>query len=336
MPGITITNNKIRTIVSGEAEWARFQGFSLLFDNPGNSLSMMGCGLNQITCPLGEPGLEFYTTMVQALNNIRATVAAAGGSLLTNYRLCLLPSRSYHVTVWDGMNNDNFESVRDRRERADLDAFLASLPESFITSNPLANLAANAPLVQMPCRISFRFSRLRKWNNKVLVALLESADPCSRNTLRQIKEARSALYADLFDNFGVGDKLRFRVSESFADALDNGTVPETLRDLFKEEKLGLRGEVTVTSRETGEKWEIEDSEHRYVASKEDGNIIICRQKKYNPHVTLGYFANKTLPPSRTTITNWSNLTAAAVGNLTITFESISLYGFTDMATFFKD
>jgi 2'-5' RNA ligase len=79
-----------------------------------------------------------------------------------------------------------------------------------------------------------------------------------------------------------------------------------------------------------------EKKREYVASTEAKDTAICRQKSYDPHVTLGYFANEALP-SRTMppISHWSMVTEAVVRHLTVTFESISLYGFTDMATFFK-
>ena len=58
--------------------------------------------------------------------------------------------------------------------------------------------------------------------------------------------------------------------------------------------------------------------------------------KYVPHVTLGYFANRESAQLTTPlIADWAKIFKETVRDLTITYRSISLYGFTDMITFFK-
>jgi hypothetical protein len=57
---------------------------------------------------------------------------------------------------------------------------------------------------------------------------------------------------------------------------------------------------------------------------------------YYPHVTLGYFANEeygalVMPQ----VALWTESLRNRVGHLTVTFSNISLYGFTDMVTFFR-
>ena len=57
---------------------------------------------------------------------------------------------------------------------------------------------------------------------------------------------------------------------------------------------------------------------------------------YTPHVSLGYFANREgAQAARPCLPEWTALFAAAMQGLTLTFRQTSLYGFTDMATFFK-
>jgi hypothetical protein len=57
---------------------------------------------------------------------------------------------------------------------------------------------------------------------------------------------------------------------------------------------------------------------------------------YSPHVSLGYFANKEYAELATPqIDRWIGLCEKEAGDLTVAFGSVSLYGFTDMATFFK-
>ena len=61
-----------------------------------------------------------------------------------------------------------------------------------------------------------------------------------------------------------------------------------------------------------------------------------KYSEYTPHVTLGYFANKESAQLATPlVSDWAKTFEEAVKDLTITYHSISLYGFTDMITFFK-
>lgn len=64
---------------------------------------------------------------------------------------------------------------------------------------------------------------------------------------------------------------------------------------------------------------------------------ISASKVYVPHVTLGYFANQQAAQLATPcVDEWSAHLAARVGDLTLTFNRASLYGFTDMETFFRN
>ena len=60
------------------------------------------------------------------------------------------------------------------------------------------------------------------------------------------------------------------------------------------------------------------------------------QSGYTPHVTLGYFANEEYAELATPeVDRWTELARGIVGHRTIAFDSIDLYGFVDMVTFFK-
>ena len=97
-----ITNDKIAGLVP---RWASFRGFSLLFDNPGPGLSTLARGLDKIDCDIdAHRGVGLYRGLATALAEI-------GHDLLLNaYLLCPLPTCSYHVTVWDGINDGNVDS----------------------------------------------------------------------------------------------------------------------------------------------------------------------------------------------------------------------------------
>lgn len=58
---------------------------------------------------------------------------------------------------------------------------------------------------------------------------------------------------------------------------------------------------------------------------------------YKPHITLGYFANGNLAESANSdIDSWNQIVAKAVNGLTILYNKISLYVFTDMISFYKE
>ena len=57
---------------------------------------------------------------------------------------------------------------------------------------------------------------------------------------------------------------------------------------------------------------------------------------YGPHVSLGYFANREHAQLATScLPDWNRLFVERMHSQTLTFQHASVYGFTDMATFFK-
>ena len=63
---------------------------------------------------------------------------------------------------------------------------------------------------------------------------------------------------------------------------------------------------------------------------------IAPYEAYEPHVSLGYFANAQIAEGTGAfIESWDNVMRKKMDGLVLQLETISLYGFTDMATFFK-
>ncbi len=57
---------------------------------------------------------------------------------------------------------------------------------------------------------------------------------------------------------------------------------------------------------------------------------------YEPHVTLGYFANREVAQLTTAcLAEWNQIFAERLNGMTLRFRRASVYGFTDMVTFFK-
>ncbi len=196
---ITITNEKIAGFVP---VWAPFKGFSLLFDNPGNSLSPMpdNGSLYKINCncpaqsgTAGNP--ELYKIFSLSLNGIK--------QLLSRHLFCPLPCSSYHVTVWDGLNDSNVHKIK-RSERLGVKEFLKKLPESLLESSRVAIRLSGDPLpVPMNSIITFKFEKLSIWGTNVLVACLKPADKGSEKYLDNIKLERRKLIKEYQVRFGI-------------------------------------------------------------------------------------------------------------------------------------
>jgi hypothetical protein len=253
---IPITNVKVAGL---EPQWAPYRGFSLLFDYPDGTIQLRGENLNELKCSLDSPGLKLYKALDKSLDNIGRNM------LIKTFLFCPLPPYSYHVTVWDGLNDANAQKVSGNFYPK-LRNFLNNLQNSLLTDDQFIEEIYEFPLTATEWPIEFRFDHLSNWDNQVLVARLEPTEKSSGSPY----------------------------------------------DLL----LKFRNELTQVY------------EMRYK---------IKMFHKYLPHVSLGYFANKQYGAGVTTsqLDHWTKIVKQEVGDKVITFKSISLYGFTDMVTFFK-
>ena len=185
---ITITNSKLESFTP---KWARFHGFSLLFDNPCASLRDDGKYATLVT----DPHIDFYVAVKRALCNI-------GGTLLTNtYLFAPLPYNSYHVTVWDGINDSNLPDVP-AKHQYDAATFIGGLPDSLISSTAFTQFIAASPLFQNQATLTFRFNSLYIWGNNVLVATLRPIEECI--TAYDTLKSQRAIHNDSFSSeFGT-------------------------------------------------------------------------------------------------------------------------------------
>ena len=77
-------------------------------------------------------------------------------------------------------------------------------------------------------------------------------------------------------------------------------------------------------------------ERRWLNAQYQQAYGIAASDNYGPHVSLGYFANKEHAQLSTPcLPDWNRIFAERMQGQTLTFQRASLYGFTDMATFFK-
>ena len=170
---VPITNPKL---IGLEPRWAPFRGVSLVFDSPDDDA---------------------------LLRALRAGVAALSrDSLITEHYLRPLPPASYHVTVWDGVNDGKLPEVVPEF-RAEWERFLQAIPtESF--PDHLFREVRNSELVACPdWDLRLRCARIENWSDVSLVAHLEPSDDASAERLRRIRIAREALTEAFGNKFGV-------------------------------------------------------------------------------------------------------------------------------------
>jgi hypothetical protein len=252
---LPITNEKVTGL---EPHWAEFRGFTLLFDNPGASLKAIH-SIAYLECDVdADPDLSLFKAFREGLQRIGLEF------LSKTYLFCPLPSESYHVTVWDGINASNLDKVVSEH-RPGCGRFLQALPDSVQDTSLFPEITNSELLTRPDWNIRFKFAKIEKWGNVSIVALLEPADDESAAALHTLKNARTALTSDFERKFGVGP-----------------------------------------------------------------------YPNYTPHVTLGYFANHDAAEQASPLMEaWNHSFHALTTGLTLELNQVSLYGFTDMATFFK-
>jgi len=211
---LPITNTKIETL---EPKWARFVGYSLLFDNPGDSLCQTG-GFERIHCEVDSSSeLVLYRELSRATSKL-------GKGESNELGLCLLLSNSYHVTFFDCGNQANAEGAHPVVKSA-LTGFIEGLPESWTEEHELVLPAARCALaLSASPGLFFRYSGLRNWGNQVIVAVLEPSDEATSTILEGMVEGRANLsnYYQTELGFGTGPKYTPHVSLGYFANEDGG------------------------------------------------------------------------------------------------------------------
>ena len=253
---ISITNQKVAGFIP---LWSEFRGFSLLFDNPSDSLSLRGDGAAQVDCNVERDAeLGLYKALADGLAQLGSS------ELLNNYLFCPLPVPSYHVTVWDGINDANVAYVvPERRQRCG--ELLQKLPHSLPELAAFQEIAESPLLTTKDWGIRLKVKQIENWIGVSICAKLVPADDHSAESFNHLAACRNQLSEVFEQAFGV------RPSSQFV-----------------------------------------------------------------PHITLGYFANQSIAYKIDHLLGrWNALHHEIAAELTLTFNTISLYGFTDMATFIK-
>ncbi|SDX30375.1 hypothetical protein [Paenibacillus sp. PDC88] len=189
-----ITNPKIAGFTP---EWSHFRGYSILFDNPSDCLLPLDANedLKLLSCDIESEQLGLYKSLNQTLTQL--------SEVKNTYLFCPLPSHSYHVTLWDGINDGNVQEVS-REHRFNAEDLLDNLPHSLRGGERDFLRIGDGPLhIHMEESIDFQFDKLIKWGNSVLVASLKPANSRSRAVLHKIEEERKCLIEKYKERFGL-------------------------------------------------------------------------------------------------------------------------------------
>lgn len=176
MDPIEITNPKLESL---EPRWARFRGFSLLFENPAD-----------------DDGRALYRALEDGI------AERVGDPLVTELGLCPLPPESYHVTVWDGVNDGNLAQVVPEY-RAAWEAFLHAIPRLSFPDDLFREIRASTLLACPDWNLRLRCEQIENWNHISVVARLGPADAGSAVALQRLAEARTELSQVHDAKFGV-------------------------------------------------------------------------------------------------------------------------------------
>jgi hypothetical protein len=219
-PTITITQNKIGGF---EPRWASFRGFSVLFDNPGVPISHAD-GLFRIMCsPEAAGELDLYFKLAKTIDEI------GRDSLFATYLFCPLPSSSYHVTVWDGINVDN-ESKLLASLHVEWSHFLRGLPNTLQDPPKTMSIVGESSLLNGAFGdISFRFDKLTIWGKQVLVARLAPAGEPSAQRFSEVSEARALLGRRAKSDLGIDTTETYspHVTLGYFANLDHGELAQS-------------------------------------------------------------------------------------------------------------
>ena len=170
---ISITNPKLLSL---EPNWAPYRGVSLVFDPPDDD---------------------------SFLRALRAGVGALSRDpLITKHFLRLLPPASYHVTVWDGVNDGKLPEVVPEF-RAEWERFLQAIPTDSFPENLFREIQDSELMAVRDWKLRLHFARIENWSDISLVAHLDPVDEASAAGVEHLRTARDALSKAFGNKFGV-------------------------------------------------------------------------------------------------------------------------------------
>jgi hypothetical protein len=186
-----ITNEKVADL---SPRWQRYPGFSLLFDNPGDSLKPIGS--HQLLAT--SQSVSFYRHLYDAVATSRLSGIRA---------FCMLPYASLHVTALDGLNAGNVDRAAPSiRERAQ--AYIARLPDSLGERPPFVERLRTSKVTGRSWALTFEVEDLVIWGESVLAARLRPT-PGAQPAFARFKRTRQALRHSYANRFGVAGRAPY-------------------------------------------------------------------------------------------------------------------------------
>jgi hypothetical protein len=135
----------------------------------------------------------------------------------------------------------------------------------------------------------------------------------------------------LLDNYGF---IRLPESSPLVSARRDITFKFKSLTVWKTVLVALLEPADENSRETLE--ELKEMRIQLYSTCENTFGLCEWRSSYDPHISLGYFGNEQGgAAAQSHLEGWTKAFASHIGSTTIRFNNISLYGFLDMATYFK-
>jgi len=186
-----ITNDKVAGL---SPRWQRYPGFSLLFDNPGDSLRPSGS--HQLLAT--SRSVAFYRRLYDAVATSQLSGIRA---------FCMLPYASLHVTALAGLNAGNVDRAAPSiRERAR--GYITRLPDSLGERPPFVERLRTSKLTGRSWALELEVEDLVIWGASVLAARLRPA-PGAQPAFARFKRTRRALRHSYADRFGVAGRTPY-------------------------------------------------------------------------------------------------------------------------------
>jgi hypothetical protein len=191
---LSITNRKISAF---DVRWSSFSGFTILFNNPEDD-SFLEDHSNRFYLNNdieNNSKLNFYKILDECIQYLNKD------SLTNKYLFGILPSNTYHVTLWSGLNirfvnqiNPEYEPIVQKWLS---NTYSNEIPKDIIELPSMSSLCLNRHW-----NIDFQFDRLDIWNNSVLVVRLRPHIN-SKLVFDQLCEDRLKLNKEYHNRFNV-------------------------------------------------------------------------------------------------------------------------------------
>jgi hypothetical protein len=199
---MSVTNPKLIPNGAG-VQWASFSGFSILFDNPWDDSDDYSLGWKKIAVK----SQVFFTQLSTALR----------GTTFKPKTFVPLPATSYHVTLWDGLNQSNVDEIKVEKTRSHFAELLRKLPDTASELSTLSPYVGSyethmCDRLRSSGSIRFSFKELAVWGSEVLVAKLAATQTGILDSLRQLRADLNSAFEKQFPDIHMRSDYEPHVS----------------------------------------------------------------------------------------------------------------------------